>query len=595
MNFHGDGVSRWLEVRDNEGRFARRHDVHGHIGAVRIAPGGRTLAYTVEASGTSELRLLELGTGATRTLLVAARLFGAPVFAPNGSSVAIVIGPAARTASVISRQTLPLEDEGQAPPETALEVISLEGKPPWHAALPATSLAWHPDARSLVVVVPRLRDGLPCSDLCRIREDAPPERIETGLVWASHPAISPSGRWLAVLGSDTTVPTPDHPSMRAWVIELGAGRTARRVSQSVTIAQRSPSADSGVVWLDDGTFAARTGKRGCIGLTQFSLNGPEKILIGGEEQVTHFARTTGGFVYATLTPTKSWSVRRCEHDAKTAVVLEPNSEFDDFLAQPEASRFELTLSGYAVGGWLLRPRQGAARRLLVSMHGGPHGFVGPGVSQTHLYRWLAASRGWTVLALDPSGSGTWGDEHLARIRGRWGVIDLDETLAAIDALKADGLVDGDQVAACGFSYGGFLAATALARTDRFRCGVIGAPVANLQTWYATSDIGTSFLGWEFEQDKPGFWHRLHDASPVHQLASVRAPTLIVQGTADRRCPQSQSTELWAGLQATRCAPSELVLYEGGTHSFPASGRPSHRIDYHERVVEFCERNLGVRT
>ena len=36
------------------------------------------------------------------------------------------------------------------------------------------------------------------------------------------------------------------------------------------------------------------------------------------------------------------------------------------------------------------------------------------------------------------------------------------------------------------------------------------------------------------------------------------------------------------------ADATMVLYPGGTHSLAGSGRPSHRQDYHERIVDFLE-------
>jgi dipeptidyl aminopeptidase/acylaminoacyl peptidase len=222
------------------------------------------------------------------------------------------------------------------------------------------------------------------------------------------------------------------------------------------------------------------------------------------------------------------------------------------------------------------------------MHGGPHGFVGPGVTQTHLYRWVAALRGWTVLSLDPSGSGTYGDAHTRRIRSRWGTIDLEETVAAVEELVAGRMADRSSIAVAGYSYGGFLAAHALARARIFRCGVIGAPVANLQSWYATSDVGAYFLGWHYRRRRPRFWQRMGDASPTTGAARISVPTLILQGAFDRRCPPSQADELLAAISAKTPGIARLVRYPRATHSFPGSGIPSHRLDYHARVVTFVE-------
>jgi dipeptidyl aminopeptidase/acylaminoacyl peptidase len=64
---------------------------------------------------------------------------------------------------------------------------------------------------------------------------------------------------------------------------------------------------------------------------------------------------------------------------------------------------------------------------------------------------------------------------------------------------------------------------------------------------------------------------------------VRAPTLILQGGADDRCPVGQA-EQWFHALRTRGVPVCLVRYPGGDHLFILNGRPSHRIDYSRRVV-----------
>ena len=50
----------------------------------------------------------------------------------------------------------------------------------------------------------------------------------------------------------------------------------------------------------------------------------------------------------------------------------------------------------------------------------------------------------------------------------------------------------------------------------------------------------------------------------------------------------QQDPAYLALVAQRKADATMVLYPGGTHSLAGSGRPSHRQDYHERIVDFLE-------
>jgi dipeptidyl aminopeptidase/acylaminoacyl peptidase len=70
---------------------------------------------------------------------------------------------------------------------------------------------------------------------------------------------------------------------------------------------------------------------------------------------------------------------------------------------------------------------------------------------------------------------------------------------------------------------------------------------------------------------------------------VTTPTLILHGEADDRCPIGQGEEFYVGLVAQGKVPTEFVRYPGGSHLFVGQGRPSHRVDYSRRVVDWVER------
>ena len=65
----------------------------------------------------------------------------------------------------------------------------------------------------------------------------------------------------------------------------------------------------------------------------------------------------------------------------------------------------------------------------------------------------------------------------APLHGRFGQVELDDQVAAIDQLAARGVLDPSRVAMTGGSYGGFMTIRALlCQPDRFRAGVAWAPV-----------------------------------------------------------------------------------------------------------------------
>lgn len=83
--------------------------------------------------------------------------------------------------------------------------------------------------------------------------------------------------------------------------------------------------------------------------------------------------------------------------------------------------------------------------------------------------------------------------------------------------------------------------------------------------------------------------RYVDLSPTTYSADVRTPVLVLQGADDQRCPLGQSEEFFAGLVRCASTEAEMVVYPGGSHGMAKSGKPSHRLDYHRRVVEWVQR------
>jgi dipeptidyl aminopeptidase/acylaminoacyl peptidase len=70
---------------------------------------------------------------------------------------------------------------------------------------------------------------------------------------------------------------------------------------------------------------------------------------------------------------------------------------------------------------------------------------------------------------------------------------------------------------------------------------------------------------------------------------VTTPCLILHGEADDRCPIGQGEEFFAALRAQNKI-SEMVRYPGGSHGFRGAGRPSHRLDSVNRLIDWVTRH-----
>jgi dipeptidyl aminopeptidase/acylaminoacyl peptidase len=83
-------------------------------------------------------------------------------------------------------------------------------------------------------------------------------------------------------------------------------------------------------------------------------------------------------------------------------------------------------------------------------------------------------------------------------------------------------------------------------------------------------------------------------SPLTRVADINTPTLVLHGADDLTCPLGQAQQWYTALRA-RGVPARLVVYPGARHVFILDGRPSHRLDYNRRIVDWVQRYAGERS
>ncbi|MGH2759880.1 MAG: alpha/beta hydrolase family protein, partial [Actinomycetota bacterium] len=249
--------------------------------------------------------------------------------------------------------------------------------------------------------------------------------------------------------------------------------------------------------------------------------------------------------------------------------------------------------GRDVHGWLVRGDGKGPRPLLLDVHGGPHNAWNPAfLPSAHIYQEILAAQGWSTLLLNPRGSDGYGEDFFTAVRGSWGLADEHDFLSAVDALVDEGLADPQRMAVCGYSYGGYMANWLTARTDRFSAAVAGGCVSNEVSMYGSSDLGYWIGAHEMGAELHEARERYAEVSPISYVENVSAPTLLLHGERDDRCPVGQAEEWFVALRR-RGIEVELVRYPGASHLFILNGRPSHRLDYSRRIAEWVTRHVGA--
>jgi dipeptidyl aminopeptidase/acylaminoacyl peptidase len=223
--------------------------------------------------------------------------------------------------------------------------------------------------------------------------------------------------------------------------------------------------------------------------------------------------------------------------------------------------------GAQVEGVLYKPADFDPKRkypLLVVIHGGPTGIDTPTLGPDRYYpveRFV--EKGALVLRPNYRGSAGYGERFRSLNVRNLGVGDYADVISGVDALIAKGFVDKDKVGAMGWSEGGYISAFITTSSDRFKAVSVGAGISDWMTYYANTDI-TPFTVQYLKAtpwDDPKIYAK---TSPITYIAHAKTPTLIQQGSADRRVPVANSFELRQALE-DKGVPVKMVLYDGFGH------------------------------
>lgn len=239
-----------------------------------------------------------------------------------------------------------------------------------------------------------------------------------------------------------------------------------------------------------------------------------------------------------------------------AITFDTRPGADGQPRQAQAWFYPPHLPGHAVPA-------GERAPLIVMLHGGPTSHVGPAFKVAVQF-WT--SRGFAVVDVNYGGSSSFGRAYRERLRGQWGVVDLQDAVAAVDELVARGWVDGGRVAIRGGSAGGFSVLCGLAFTQRFAAGINYFGVADLETLATdTHKFESRYLD-SLVAPLPEGRAVYRQRSPVLHMNRCHGALLTLQGSDDKAVPPQQSRAI---VDAARAAgsPVAYVEFEGEGHGF----------------------------
>ena len=195
-------------------------------------------------------------------------------------------------------------------------------------------------------------------------------------------------------------------------------------------------------------------------------------------------------VFPAASPTQPSAVIEVDTESGETQVLRRSTEMEldeRFITVAQAVEFPGT-GGQTSHGFYYAPTNpgyegpaGELPPLVVLVHGGPTAHV---TTALDLEIQLFTSRGIAVIDLNYGGSTGYGREYRDRLRGTWGVVDVEDSAAAVRYLAERGEVDPARVQITGGSAGGYTTLMALAVRDEFASGASYFGVADLVTFHA---------------------------------------------------------------------------------------------------------------
>ena len=259
----------------------------------------------------------------------------------------------------------------------------------------------------------------------------------------------------------------------------------------------------------------------------------------------------------------------------------------DAFIEPSVERI-VSFDGLTVPFFIYEPATPvpeAGYPVVVVVHGGPEAQWKP-TFRADLQYMLA--RGIRVIAPNVRGSTGYGrryqhlDDHELRMDS---VADLE---AVRGWIAEQGDVDQRRVAVYGRSYGGFMVLAALTEyPGRWALGIEFYGIANFLTLLETTGPWRRELRAAEYGDPQRHKIALERFSPIHRIAQIDVPLLIVHGMDDPRVPPGESEMVYACLRGLG-RPVEYLRVAHAGHGFT---RRKDRLRVFATLASFLERHL----
>jgi dipeptidyl aminopeptidase/acylaminoacyl peptidase len=272
-------------------------------------------------------------------------------------------------------------------------------------------------------------------------------------------------------------------------------------------------------------------------------------------------------------PSEPTAIVQLDLDGDKLEILRRSSSISldsGYISAPREIEFP-TENGLTAFGLFYPPKNsdyaappGAKPPLLVISHGGPTGAAWIGLDLEWVQYWT--SRGYAVLGVNYGGSTGYGRAYRERLKGQWGIVDVDDCVNGARYLVERGQVDGYQLIIRGGSAGGYTTLAALTFRNVFKAGASYFGVSDLEalakdTHKFESHYLDSMIG-AYPERRDLYVQR----SPIYFTNRLSCPIIFFQGLEDKVVPPDQAVKMFEAVRS-KGLPTAYVPFEGEQHGF----------------------------
>lgn len=559
------------------------------------SPDGKRIAFLSDRDGTNQLHVMWLD---TREVAQLTHLEQAPSnikWSPDGKQIAFTAFMAdndpilsvrlperprgaewARPAVIVDR--LQWRSDGRGPlPRGFTHVFTVDatlgGTPRQITSgkFNHTGFDWSPDGKTMYV------SGIRKPDAEYLRNDSEIYSVNLATLEIKtltdrlgpdgNPTVSPDGKLIAYVGYDDKRYT-NHVSSLYLMNSDGTGKRL--------LVGNLPSSPQNLNWWADSKGIQFTSEeKGATDLFWVQLADGILRRMNHKEAISGFSIANNGQVAMVASNHKQPGVLVTfpfNRINEKKMLVDVNSDVLSGMKLGDAEELWYTSAdGWKIQGWLIKPANfepGKKYPMVLWIHGGPWSMYS--VAWNWAFQNFAAN-GYAVLYTNPRGSTGYGQDFVNGIQYSYPGKDYDDLMAGVDEALKKGFIDERNLFVCGGSGGGVLTAWIVGHTDRFAAAVSMRPVINWHSFVGTTD-GQS---WYYQFKKFPWEDPMEFAvrSPLHYVANVKTPTMVMTGEEDLRTPIGQSEEYYRALKMLK-KETLLVRIPDEYHGFR---RPSHNL------------------